>query len=50
MRIDGKRASEFSNKQLAKMTVDGVSPEGVLLCVQQKYEARKVLKLREAKK
>lgn len=50
MRIDGKRASEFSNKELATMVVAGVSPGCTSLSMQQRDEAHKVLKLREAKK
>lgn len=50
MRIDGKRASEFSNKELATMVVGGISPRRAPLSWQQRDEAHKVLMLREAKK
>ena len=50
MRIDGKRASEFSNKQLVRMVAAGISPGGMQLSGEQRVEANKVLVLREAKK
>lgn len=50
MRIDGKRASKFSNKELCAMLIFGVSPEGAQLSGKQRDEVYKVLKLREAKK
>lgn len=50
MRIDGKRASEFSNRLLVRMVITGISPGGIQLSEQQRDEAHKVLKLREAEK
>lgn len=49
VRIDGKRASEFSNVQLIRMDSTKISPNGSVLSSGQKTEVAKVLALREAK-
>lgn len=50
MRIDGKRASSFTTRELQLMWWTTLSPNGEFLTNAQCEEVHKVLMLREAKK
>ena len=47
MRIHGKRASTYTNEEIAKMMSDGCDSSGKELSIPQMIELRKVLQFRK---